>query len=102
MKCKVKRVFFSISVFFHEHSRFTGQQGKGKGIHLAPLYHFHPLQGHIDIQPGHYYRELTSAHSYQPSSNQEPLVSKRKSLTAEPRTLVKRVESIKTFSTSIT
>ena len=23
--------FFSIWVFFHEHSRFTGQQGKGEG-----------------------------------------------------------------------
>ena len=31
-------------VFFHEHSRFTGQQGKGEAIFLSPLYHFHPLQ----------------------------------------------------------
>ena len=23
-------IFFSIWVFFHEHSRFTGQQGKGR------------------------------------------------------------------------
>ena len=29
--------FFSILVFFHEHSRFT------------PLYHFHPLHRHLDI-----------------------------------------------------
>ena len=29
--------FFSIWVFFHEHSRFTGQQGKGEGIYLTPL-----------------------------------------------------------------
>ena len=41
--------FFSIWVFFHEHSRFTGQQGKGEGIYLTPLYHFHPLRGHLDI-----------------------------------------------------
>ena len=41
--------FFSIWVFFHEHSRFTGQQGKGEGIYLTPLYHFHPLHGHLDI-----------------------------------------------------
>ena len=41
--------FFSILVFFHEHSRFTGQQGKGEGIYLTPLYHFHPLHGHLDI-----------------------------------------------------
>ena len=41
--------FFSIWVFFHERSRFTGQQGKGKGIYLTPLYHFHPLHRHLDI-----------------------------------------------------
>ena len=41
--------FFSIWVFFHEHSRFTGQQGKGEGIFLTPLYHFHPLHRHLDI-----------------------------------------------------
>ena len=32
-------------------------------------------------QPGDYYRELTSAHSWQPDSNREPLVFERKSLT---------------------
>ena len=42
-------IFFSIRVFFHEHSRFTGQQGKGEGIYLTPLSHFHPLRRHIDI-----------------------------------------------------
>ena len=42
-------LFFSIWVFFHEHSRFTGQQGKGEGIYLTPLYHFHPLHRHLDI-----------------------------------------------------
>ena len=36
-------------VFFHEHSRFTGQQGKGEGINLTPLYHFHPLDRHLNI-----------------------------------------------------
>ena len=41
--------FFSIWVFFHEHSRFTGQQGKGEGIFLTPLYHFQPLHRHLDI-----------------------------------------------------
>ena len=35
--------FFLIWVFFHEHSRFTGQQGKGEAISLSPLYHFHPF-----------------------------------------------------------
>ena len=41
--------FFSIWVLFHEHSQFTGEQGKGEGIYLTPLYHFHPLHRHLDI-----------------------------------------------------
>ena len=28
---------------------FTGLQGKGEGISLTPLYHFHPLHGHLDV-----------------------------------------------------
>ena len=42
-------VFFSICVFFHEHTGFTGQQGKEKVISLTPLYHFYPLHRHLDI-----------------------------------------------------
>ena len=42
-------IFFSIWVFFHEHLRFTGQQGKGEAISLSPLYQFHPLHRHVDI-----------------------------------------------------
>ena len=42
-------LFFSIWLFFYEHSRFTGQQGKGEGIYLTRLYHFHPLHRHLDI-----------------------------------------------------
>ena len=41
--------FFSIWVFLHERSLFTGQQGKGEGIFLTPLNHFHPLHRHLDI-----------------------------------------------------
>ena len=41
--------FFSIWVFFHDHSQFTGLQGKGEGISLTPHYHFHPLHRHLDI-----------------------------------------------------
>ena len=40
---------FFIWVFFHEHSRFTGQQGRGEVISLTPLYHFHLLHRHLDI-----------------------------------------------------
>ena len=38
-------IVFSIWVFFHEHLRFTVQQGKGE----APLYYFHPLRRHLYI-----------------------------------------------------
>ena len=41
--------FFSIWVFFHKHSGFTWQQGKGKSIYLTPLYHFYLLHRHLDI-----------------------------------------------------
>ena len=41
--------FFSIWVFFHEHSWITRLQGKGEGISLTPHYHFHPLHRHLDI-----------------------------------------------------
>ena len=73
--------FFSIYVFFHEHSRFIGQQGKGEGICLTPLYHFHPVHRHLDISLA-----ITSENSLlhialQPDSNREPLVSERKLLT---------------------
>ena len=75
--------FFSIWVFFHDHSRITGPQGKGKGISLSPQYHFHPLHRHLRDQPGDYNRELTSAQSEQPHSSGEPLDSERKSLTTK-------------------
>ena len=46
--CYIIDLFF-IWIFFHEHSRFTGQQGKGEGIYLTPLYHFHPPHRHLGI-----------------------------------------------------
>ena len=47
----VRFFFFSMWVFFHIHSRFTGQQGKREAIYLTPLYHFHSLHRHLDISP---------------------------------------------------
>ena len=44
-----REVFFSISCFFYEHSRFIGQQGKGEAISLTPLFHFHPPHIHLEI-----------------------------------------------------
>ena len=35
--------FLSIWVFFHKHSRFTGQQEKGEAISLSPHYNSHSL-----------------------------------------------------------
>ena len=43
-------LFFSIWVFFQEHSRFPGQQGKKVAISSSPLYHFHSLHRHLDIR----------------------------------------------------
>ena len=44
-----KLCFFYLGVSFHGHSRITGIQRKGEGISLTPHYHFHPLQGYVDI-----------------------------------------------------
>ena len=41
-------VFFSIRVFFHRHSQFTGQQGKG-GDHLYSSLPLPPAHEHSDI-----------------------------------------------------
>ena len=47
--CLFVCLFFSIRVFFHEHSRVTDQQRKEEAISLTPLYYFHPLHRHLDI-----------------------------------------------------
>ena len=54
---KEKLVFFYLG-FLSSTSRFTRQQGKGEGIYLTPLYHFHPLHRHLDIS-----REITAESS---------------------------------------
>ena len=42
--------FFYLALFFHEYSRLTRQQVKGKPISWYPFYHFHPLhRRHLDI-----------------------------------------------------
>ena len=45
---RLKSIFF-IWVFFHNHSRITGLQGKEEGISLIRRYYFHPLHRHLDI-----------------------------------------------------
>ena len=42
-------IFFSIWVFFHDHSGITELQGKGEGNFLSPHHHLHPLHTHLDI-----------------------------------------------------
>ena len=42
-------IFFSIWVFFHQHSWITGLQGKREGISLTPYYHFHSLYRHLTM-----------------------------------------------------
>ena len=36
-------------ISFHEHSQFTGHQGKVEAFSLTPLYHFPPFHRHFDI-----------------------------------------------------
>ena len=64
--------FFSISVYFPKHSRFTGQQGKGEGIYLTLLYQFHPLDKHLNISQ---HLDIATTHRYEQDLNQEPVVS---------------------------
>ena len=51
-------LFFSTSVFIHDHSQSTGMQGKGKGISLTPHYNFHLLCRNLRIS-----REITEESS---------------------------------------
>ena len=73
--------FIYMWVFFHEHSRIAGLQGKGEGISFTPHYYFHPLHRHLDISWA--ITAETSAHNQQPDSNREPLISQRKLLTTK-------------------
>ena len=78
--------FFYMWVFFHEHSRITGLQGKG--IPLTPHYHFHRLHRHLDISQA-ITAESSPLHiAGSRDSNREPLVSGHKSLTTKPRALL--------------
>ena len=66
-------------------NHWTAREGGGHSINSSlPL---PPASQTLRHQPGDYCRELTSAHSQQPHSNREPLVSERKSLTTKLRAL---------------
>ena len=66
-----KKNFFSIQVFFHEDSRFTDY------LFNFPL-PLSPATQTLRHQPGNYNRGLTFAHSLQPGSNQQTLVTESK------------------------
>ena len=42
-------LFFSIWVFFNNHLRITGLQGKGESVSLAPHHHLDPLRRRLGI-----------------------------------------------------
>ena len=42
-------LFFSIWLFFHEHLRFSEQEGKWETIYLTPVYHFRSFHRQLDI-----------------------------------------------------
>ena len=48
-KTERKLLFFSVSVFFHEHSRISGKKENGEAIFNSSSYHFHPLQRYLGI-----------------------------------------------------
>ena len=77
-------VSFSIWVFFHEHSRFTGQGG---GYFFKSSLPLSPPSQILRHQLDDYCRELTSSHSQQPDSNGKSLVSECKSLATKLRAL---------------
>ena len=74
--------FFSLS-FLSRTFTIHGTAGKGGAYLFNSSLPLPPASQRLRHQPGNYCRELTSAHSWQPDSNREPLVSKRKSLTTK-------------------
>ena len=61
--------------------------GEGGGYLFNSSLPLPPASQTLRHQPGDYCRELTSANSWQPDSNREPLVSERKLLTTKLRAL---------------
>ena len=74
--------YFSVWVFFHNHSRITGLQGKEEGIPLTCHYHFQPLHRHFGIS-----QTITAESSFLHIGS-NTLVSECKSLTTKLRALM--------------
>ena len=79
------RILFFLSGFSFKYIH-DSQDSRGRGGYLdnssLPL---PPASQTLRNKPGNYCRELTSAHSSQPDSNREPVVSERMSLTTKLR-----------------
>ena len=78
--------FFYMGFFLRTFTNHrTAEEGGGHFFNSSlPLL---PASQAFRHQPGDYCRELTSAHSQQPDSNREPLISERKLLTTKLRAL---------------
>ena len=63
--------------------------GEGEGYLFNSSLPLPPASQILRHQPGNCCRELTSAHSWQPDSDREPLVSERKSPTTKLRALTR-------------
>ena len=81
--------FLSIWVSFTNIHKALDRRGRdgGRGHFFNSSLPLQPASQTLRHQLGDYCTELTSAHSQQPDSNREPLVSERKSLPTKLRTL---------------
>ena len=79
--------FWSNLGFLSRTFTIHGIAGEGGGYFFKSCLPLPPASQTLRHQPDDYCRELTSAHSQQPESNREPLVSEHKSLTTKLRAL---------------
>ena len=80
--------FFFYLGFLSRTFTIHGTAGEGGGYLFNSSLPLPPTSWTLRHQPGDYCRELTFAHNWQPDSNQEPLVSERKSLISERKSQV--------------
>ena len=77
--------FFSYLGFLSRTFTIHRTAGEGGGYLFNSSLPLPPASQTLRHQPGDYCKELTSAHSWQPDSNREPLVSEHKLLTTKLR-----------------
>ena len=84
---KIFSFFFFYRGFLSRTFTIHGTAGEGGGYLFNSSLPLSPASQALRHWPSDYCRELTSAHSWQPDSNREPLVSERKLLTTKLRFL---------------